>query len=218
MREEFEIMYKIYCHDQALILGSPDESQEATRIEVKQKKPFLDFVKAWLNDENRTNALVFGYEEEKMFQHFRKIFKYIEAAGGVVRNSQNRVLFIRRWGIWDLPKGKIDNNEQVTTCALREVEEETGVSDLHISASLNSSYHLYTHKKEWRFKKTFWFLMDTPFGGDLEPQLEEDITEARWLDVTECRSALHETYRSLRESIGEEVCNVFEKNAKQKDL
>jgi 8-oxo-dGTP pyrophosphatase MutT (NUDIX family) len=137
---------------------------------------------------------------------FKEMFFYLEAAGGVVLNRHNQVLFIYRSGIWDLPKGKIDGGEGIENCALREVEEETGVKGLHISESLKSSYHIYPHKKKWYLKKTYWFFMETSFDDDLKPQLEEEITEARWMNLDECRQALKETYRSLRESIGDEIC------------
>ena len=202
-------MYKIYCRDHLLILGKPEDGLGMVRVDVKKKKAFHGFVKAWLSHENSEDTLVYGYEEEKLFQQFCQIVKYIEAAGGVVRNQQNQVLWIKRAGIWDLPKGKIDKNEKVEDCALREVEEETGVQELRISEDLKPSYHIYWHNKKWYLKKTYWFFMETFFDEDLEPQLEEEITEARWMSVDECRQAFEQTYRSLRESIGEEICAYF---------
>ena len=50
-------------------------------------------------------------------------FKLILAAGGLVKKQQD-YLFIYRNGKWDLPKGKLENNETFSQCALREVEEE----------------------------------------------------------------------------------------------
>jgi 8-oxo-dGTP pyrophosphatase MutT (NUDIX family) len=51
----------------------------------------------------------------------------IEAAGGLVLNERGNLLMIFRRGKWDLPKGKRDAGESIETCAVREVEEETGL-------------------------------------------------------------------------------------------
>ena len=51
----------------------------------------------------------------------------IQAGGGLVENEKGEVLFMFRRGKWDLPKGKLDPGETLEACALREVEEETGV-------------------------------------------------------------------------------------------
>jgi len=42
------------------------------------------------------------------------------------------MLFIYRFNKWDLPKGKLDNGESVSECAIREVEEECGIANLKI--------------------------------------------------------------------------------------
>ena len=55
------------------------------------------------------------------------------AAGVViVRESDSgpRVLLLRAYRNWDLPKGLVEPGEQPFTAACREVEEETGITDL----------------------------------------------------------------------------------------
>ncbi|MFM8758223.1 MAG: NUDIX domain-containing protein, partial [Methylophilaceae bacterium] len=47
--------------------------------------------------------------------------KTLIAAGGLVENELGQVLMIFRRGKWDLPKGKLDPNESIDECALREV-------------------------------------------------------------------------------------------------
>lgn len=204
-------MAKIYCKNSLISFDPKTNDPETTVVETTNKTLLQDFVIAWLNDENREDVCISGYSHEQMEADFKEMFYYLEAAGGVVFNPRNQVLFIYRSGLWDLPKGKIDKNEQVEDCALREVEEETGVNDLRITESLKYSYHIYLHKKKWYLKKTFWFFMETSFDGVLKPQLEEEITEAKWMSVSECRAALKQTYRSLRESIGDGICSHFDK-------
>ncbi len=45
----------------------------------------------------------------------------IIAAGGIVVNPNKEILWIFRRGFWDLPKGKLDPNESIEACAIREV-------------------------------------------------------------------------------------------------
>src|SRR5687768_2564827 len=56
---------------------------------------------------------------------FQKKFTPVLAAGGLVQNEKEELLMIYRKGKWDLPKGKLDKNEKLEDCALREVMEET---------------------------------------------------------------------------------------------
>ena len=57
---------------------------------------------------------------------FSDHLKIVHACGGVVRNDKNDVLLIKRMGLWDLPKGKLEKGESYEECAKREVVEETG--------------------------------------------------------------------------------------------
>ena len=58
---------------------------------------------------------------------FQATFKVIEAAGGMVQNEPNEILFIFRHDKWDLPKGKIEEEKAKKWLALREVKEECGI-------------------------------------------------------------------------------------------
>ena len=203
-------MFAIYYLDNRLVITENKEKYpDAVPVFTQDKRALVNFAEEWINNENRQDAVLYGYEAQKMFHHLEKYFKYVEAAGGVVRNTENRLLFIRRWNIWDLPKGKVDKHEEITHCALREVEEETGVSGLRITGELPVSYHFYFWKEKLHLKKTFWFFMETDYSGPLKPQREEDISEVSWLDEAGCRKAFGETYRSLRETLEEAVCNRF---------
>jgi len=124
-------MYSIYYLDNVLIITENKEKYPGNELVfAEDKKALCSFVQNWIGNENRCDTVIYGYDVEKMFHHLKKYFKYVEAAGGVVRNSENRLLFIRRWNIWDLPKGKVNKNEDIETCALRETKEETfGATD-----------------------------------------------------------------------------------------
>ena len=68
----------------------------------------------------------------KLLKEFKKKLSTIVAAGGIVINKENQILFIFRKGKWDLPKGKIEKNEKIDEGAIREVTEETGIKKVKI--------------------------------------------------------------------------------------
>lgn len=105
------------------------------------------------------------------------------AAGGVVVCGENGlVLLIKRNGVWDLPKGKLESGETIPECAVREVEEETGLKGLSITTSLCKTYHEYNQKGKIVGKTTYWYLMEGEeiFRQSLSPQTEEGITNLKW--------------------------------------
>lgn len=130
------------------------------------------------------------------------MFKNIFAAGGIVRNNKNEILFIRRFGVWDLPKGKKEKKEILSNTALREVIEETGLTDLYITKSLETTYHIYTDKKGNEvLKSTIWFEMYYSGNQIAEPQTLEGIEEVRWFSINEIDSIYQNTYASIKELI-----------------
>lgn len=112
-------------------------------------------------------------------------FHIIEAAGGLVKNQEGRLLMIYRKGSWDLPKGKLDAGESLESCALREVEEETGVNPLTSDGFFELTYHIYRLKEDWILKESYWYNMHTSYSAELKPQLSEDITRASWVSWDE---------------------------------
>jgi ADP-ribose pyrophosphatase YjhB (NUDIX family) len=122
------------------------------------------------------------------FESFKKAFKTVKAGGGLVRNSKGEFLLIFRKKHWDLPKGKLYKGENIETCAIREVQEETGVSNLTIVKKLPKTYHLFVNPGgEIVLKKCYWFEMKTTDEHPLKPQLEEEILEAVWFSKEEIK-------------------------------
>jgi 8-oxo-dGTP pyrophosphatase MutT (NUDIX family) len=139
-------------------------------------------------------------------ENFDSLFTRIEAAGGIVRNQSGDMLFIKRSGIWDLPKGKLHKKEHIQNGALREVSEETGLTKLKIQKQLPSTFHIYTDRKGVEIlKETFWFEMMSNKEQILVPQLDEDITEVRWFSANELKIPIQNTYASLRHLLDEYI-------------
>ena len=121
----------------------------------------------------------------------------IEAAGGLVFNKDGDILMIFRNGKWDLPKGKLEIGESVEECAIREVEEECGISGLIIENKIKDTYHTYVLERENILKKIYWYKMRTNFDGELVPQIEEGITKVSWVEKDQISEKLTNSYGNI---------------------
>ena len=123
----------------------------------------------------------------------------VPAAGGLVVNRRGEFLMILRGGMWDLPKGHVEEGEQAPQTALRETAEETGVQGLEEKDLICVTNHWYFRDCIWCHKHTSWFFMTTGSDLPLIPQEEEGITEARWISPDELNYYLEHTYATIRE-------------------
>lgn len=126
----------------------------------------------------------------------------IVAAGGIVENDEKKILFQFRRGRWDLPKGKLDEGESIEQCALREVEEETGLHDIELRELIGVTHHFYNENGKDIEKETHWFAMKVSGEQQLVPQVEEDILELRWVSKNETEDYLSNTYKNIVEIVG----------------
>lgn len=126
-------------------------------------------------------------------------FTPINAGGGVVQNSNGEYLLIYRNGFWDLPKGKQEEGEDIAVTALREVEEECGISNLEQGELICITHHTYHMNGAHMLKHTYWYNMK--FNGDCSavvPQLEEGISRCEWIAAEKLPEYLKDTYPSIR--------------------
>ncbi len=191
-------MYKIFINDKPFII--------ADSFFIDNSFPTYSFEEDLFETEitealgKNFKGVVFNCNDiEQAFQMFLKHFILIEAAGGLVFNNNNELLFIERLGVWDLPKGKIDSGETPSITAIREVEEECGISGLVIENFICESYHLYFFKDKNVLKRTYWYKMKSTFTGELVPQIEENITKVEWVNFTKSQIESLKTYESIKE-------------------
>ena len=125
----------------------------------------------------------------------------ITAAGGLVQNSNGEFLLMYRRGFWDLPKGKLDAGESIPDCAIREVQEETGLQSLELGPFICTTTHPYfdTWLNKDVVKHTHWFSMLSLANDTLVPQTEEDIEKLVWVTVPELPEYLNNTYPTIRD-------------------
>lgn len=173
-------MYRIYINDTALVIADvlPGGLGSYQQIEAEEFD-FLKFYQLVKRSPGSLNVLL-TKDPKSFFKQIRKSFTVIKAAGGIVRNDENQFLFIFRKGKWDLPKGKLDDGEKTKKAAVREVEEECGIKVAKLGDLLCKTWHVYEEKGQIILKKTTWFNMKAD-RQELIPQLEEGITEARWV-------------------------------------
>ena len=126
----------------------------------------------------------------------KKPFKVIKAAGGVVIKGNKMLLMFRR-GVWDLPKGKLDEGESSKQGAAREVQEETGVR-VAISERICTTWHTYNLNGSRILKRTKWYRMSVLDDRRMAPQADEDIEKLAWLDQREIQLALTNSFSSIR--------------------
>jgi 8-oxo-dGTP pyrophosphatase MutT (NUDIX family) len=146
---------------------------------------------------------VFYYASlEELKKAFFKKFTFIQAAGGLVQNEKNEILIIFRRGKWDLPKGKLDKGEKLENCAVREVEEETGLLNVQLISPLTITYHTYHEGARFILKESHWYKMKVKGDQKLVPQTIEDIHDIKWVAAGNLDMYLQNTYPSVKDVLG----------------
>ncbi len=131
----------------------------------------------------------------------KRRMRWVRAAGCVVHDEAGNMLLIQRNGRWDLPKGKVEPGETLLQAALREVEEETGITPLPATRYPlpTKTYHIFNLYGGWHLKQTSWFAARTvgvmPEGT---PQGEEGIAEVVWVKPDEWYRRLQGSYGTLK--------------------
>ena len=196
-------MYRLFCNNR--MLSANNFCENLLSVDNKCVKNCDDLVSkiiGWLGDESLENLDLGDVDGKNLAFAIKKIFRQAPAAGGVVI-IDNQFVAIERNGIPDLPKGHIEKGESPEVAALREVEEETGITNLEIIKELPATWHCYLLDNQWTIKKISWFLMHTTSGMKNVPQTEEGIAKVYLVDKDHVKDFEEKTFASLKTLVPE---------------
>ncbi len=196
-------MYKVFVNEKKLLISKEQENLEKSlRFESFTT---LEIALDLLQNTSAKELNIFGENVEKIWEEFKKLFRIIEAAGGIVSNTKDEILFIRRLGKWDLPKGKMEIGESREESAIREIEEETGLKNVELRDFINTTFHIYIERNGDKILKyTHWFEMYFDGEDTSKPQIEEGITEVAWKNKDLIRTEVFpSTFKNIQLIINE---------------
>jgi 8-oxo-(d)GTP phosphatase len=196
-------MYKVHFENRFIVLSSePDRVQKYGLFhKFNATSEVYKLIADFQADKSIQAINIYGTDIEHLWKIFRIYFTEVGAAGGLVKHTSGRYLFIEKKGKLDLPKGHIEPGEEPEVCALREVSEECGIKGHIIVKSLTPSYHTYGWEGISYLKKTNWFQMK--YEGEMitEPQYNEGITNVLWLFPDELNTIKKDAWLSLMDLI-----------------
>lgn len=211
-------MQTFFIHNKPVIIGATADKDQLSGfaetefsnlllLQEPDQKEIPALIHA-LKDESSRGYLILSDRPDRIFHLITSEFSHWQAAGGLVSNTAGEFLLLFRKGKWDLPKGKMEKDETPEETALREVSEETGLQNIHITKKLTETWHSYplsVYKDNLEdknvkdiLKQTHWFAMSFT-GNELTiPQIEEDIIDIQWIKPENIEKYLKYSYPNLK--------------------
>ncbi len=117
-----------------------------------------------------------------------RFFREFSAGGMVFRRRGERldILLIQdSKGRWTIPKGHIEKKEKMEEAAIREIGEETGLTQMRILDRLDKIHFFYRRRGRLIFMTTYLFLIEAEGDEKLVPEDNEGITDVRWFEKSQ---------------------------------
>lgn len=200
--------YKIYFGDAPLYLTDELDAEmqeimhhdDGVYMDELSNPAIKSMIHEMKNPQHHAGVFFHAHLDE-LKKLFWKQFTVIKAAGGLVRNDQGELLMIFRRGKWDLPKGKLDDGETLESCAVREVEEETGIRNTTLDQPFTTTFHVYDEYGKHILKESYWYTMTSPGNQVPIAQAEEQITAIEWATQGRVSELLNNTYPMVRDLV-----------------
>lgn len=131
-----------------------------------------------------------------------RVLKQVSSGGVIFRKDGDRVfvaLISRGNGmIWCLPKGIVEESEDLEETAIREVREETGLNGRILDKIGEINYWFYDRESRSKVNKTVHFYLLEYTGGSVEDH-DFEVEEVRWFSVEEAIKIM--SYNSERDIV-----------------
>lgn len=195
-------MYKVFIENRPIIFAQNDALLTNTYCIASEllEKGEEDLALIVKSVPKKKNIVVLSDQIEEEFTRIFSDYDFIEAAGGIVKRKK-KYLFIKRNGFWDIPKGKLEKKESIEEGAVREIEEECGITSPIIVNRIGITYHTYRYENKPTIKKTYWFALEYDGPKLVKGQLDEGITKVEWLKIDELDKVKKKTFPSILEVI-----------------
>ena len=191
-------MYKLYFSDRVVFIDNDASAYDPSEVVFTAPgDPSIEKANLLQKVQNTKRVVLIGSDTDALYRAVTASFPSIEAGGGLVTNRFGEILMIFRHTRWDLPKGKLEPGECIEACAVREVEEETGIEGVLLGQKLLITSHFYVLNGEWVMKKTTWFAMSYGGGAVPVPQVEEGIVAIEWVSPGKLDGYLKTTYPTI---------------------
>ena len=210
-------MYKVFVdHKPVIFIESKDSVKKLPSINVGEIVSFPKGIRLLLRTQVSIDAplQIICDDPKESFKEIFSDFIKIKAAGGLVQRKET-FLMIKRKGLWDIPKGKINRKEPREDAAIREVAEECGIDGHKISDPLVVTYHTMKLKGRWALKRTDWYMMKYKGSSKVTPQINEGITKVKWMSEEHMLSIRGRTYGSIN-AVLEAYVELSKKKIKKK--
>lgn len=190
-------MYKVFIDQKPVVFIEKEELSTEKLVGKAKNVSSIDDLKPLLSKASiESPVFLTSKNPKKAFKTFFNDFKKIDAAGGIVQRKQ-KFLVIKRKGLWDIPKGRIDKGEDAETACVREIMEECGIEQPSIVHSLCETYHCMKWNGQPALKRTYWYMLTYDGSKDTTPETKEDITEAKWMSREKFLDIRKKTFGSI---------------------
>lgn len=182
---------KIYAEKSIILIANTPNCFKNDIVKNINNKILSDRSIAEILCNNETQTYLFTCENPKeTLNYLKKSCNYLQAAGGIVMNQLSEYLLIYRRDLWDLPKGKVEDKENLQQAAIREVQEETGIKASNVLNFVTNTWHCYLCDDKITLKETYWYLMYADKQQQTIPQKEENITQVLWASKAETKKLI----------------------------